>query len=66
METVKINDREMEQVGGGTVIPYVVQPGDTLGAIASRFNVSVDQLMKWNDIKNPNIITVGQQIKVMF
>ena len=60
MEKAKMNDQEMRQVSGGTVLPYVVQPGDTLGVIAQKFGVSVDQLMKWNDIKNPNIITVGQ------
>lgn len=66
MDKVKMNDAELDMVSGGTVIPYSVQPGDTLGVIAQKFNVSVDQLMRWNNIQNPNIITVGQQLKVKF
>lgn len=66
MDKVKMNDEQMDQVVGGSVIPYVVEPGDTLTAIAQKFSVSVEQLMKWNDIKNPNMLLVGQQLKVKF
>lgn len=43
---------------------YTVQAGDTLGEIASNFKVSVDQLVKWNGVKNPNVISVGQKIRI--
>ena len=62
----KISDEKLDQISGGTIINYAIQPGDTLSAIASRFNVTIDQLMRWNSISNPNIVTVGQQIKVKF
>ena len=38
---------------------YVVQPGDTLGKIALRFNISVDELTAANSISNPNQLYVG-------
>ena len=42
---------------------YMVRPGDTLGAIAQRFEVTVQQLLTVNpQITNPNVIFVGQQI----
>ena len=62
----KISDEKLDQISGGTIINYAIQPGDTLSAVASRFNVTIDQLMRWNSISNPNIVTVGQQIKVKF
>lgn len=43
---------------------YTVAKGDTLSAIAQRNNTSVDSLAKTNNISNPNLINVGQKIKL--
>lgn len=43
---------------------YVVQPDDTLGSIAARFNVSINDLMAANNISDPNVLDVGQQIVI--
>ena len=43
---------------------YTVVLGDTLGKISNRFGVSVDQLVKLNNIDNPNLIYVGTVLKV--
>ncbi|WP_338930485.1 LysM peptidoglycan-binding domain-containing protein [Streptomyces netropsis] len=43
---------------------YTVQSGDTLTAIAARFGTTVEQLVKWNNIPNPDLIKVGQQLIV--
>ena len=44
---------------------YTVKSGDTLGAIASRNGTTVGQIMEANpQIKNPNAISVGQQIRI--
>ena len=43
---------------------YTVVLGDTLGKISSRFGVSVDELIKLNNISNPNLIYVGEVLKV--
>ena len=66
MNKVAMNDEEMDQVTGGSILPYSVQSGDTLAKIAKKYNVTLEQLMKWNDIKNPDMITVGQQLKIKF
>ncbi len=39
---------------------YVVQRGDTLGEIAQRYSVSVEELVRSNNIPNPNSLEVGQ------
>lgn len=65
-KVVKMNDDMMEEVTGGSVLPYTVQPGDSLDRIAKKYNVTVDQLQKWNNIKDPNFLTVGQQLKIKF
>jgi LysM repeat protein len=43
---------------------YIVQPGDTLGKIAARYGTSVNNLMRLNGLSNPNLIWVGQRLKV--
>lgn len=43
---------------------YVVQEGDTLTAIARKYNTTVAKLKKKNSIPNANLIYVGQVIRV--
>ena len=43
---------------------YIVQLGDTLSAIASRFNVTVNDLVAANPALDPNILSEGQQIVI--
>ena len=42
----------------------VVKRGNTLSQIAKEYNTSYQYLAKINNIKNPNLIYVGQKIKV--
>ena len=43
---------------------YTVQPGDTLGAIALRFNISVGTLQRANHIPDPNSLSVGVTLTI--
>jgi LysM repeat protein len=43
-----------------TPLTYQVQPGDTLGDIATRLGVPLQDLMEINDIDDPNALDVGQ------
>lgn len=43
---------------------YIVKRGDTLSSIATTFNTTYQVLASYNKIKNPNIIRVGQVIKI--
>lgn len=43
---------------------YIVQKGDTLTAIAKKYNTTVQNLVKLNNIKNPDLILVGQKLRV--
>ncbi len=43
---------------------YVVQRGDTLLAIADKFGLVVGDLIRANDIKDPNLIVVGQRLDI--
>lgn len=43
---------------------YVVQSGDTLSSIAAKFGTSYQTLASLNGIANPNLIYVGQALRV--
>src|SRR5690625_125569 len=43
---------------------YTVKRGDTLSHIAKRFNTTVADLVRINNIKDANLIRVGQKIKL--
>ncbi|MGW4897316.1 LysM peptidoglycan-binding domain-containing protein [Kitasatospora sp. NPDC004240] len=43
---------------------YIVKSGDTLTSIARMFGTTIDQLVAWNNIPNPDLIKVGQRLIV--
>ncbi len=43
---------------------YIVVKGDTLSNIAKRYNTTVKRLAEINGIANPNLIRVGQYLKI--
>lgn len=43
---------------------YIVKSGDTLSEIAQQFETSVDKIASDNGIKNVNLITIGQRLKI--
>ena len=43
---------------------YTVVLGDTLGKVANRFGVTVDELVKLNKLSDPNLIYVGTVLKI--
>ena len=43
---------------------YTVKKGDTLSAIAKKYGTTYQKIAQHNGIANPNIISVGQKIKI--
>ena len=43
---------------------YIVVKGDTLSSIAKRYNTTVKRLVEVNGITDPNLIHVGQYLKI--
>lgn len=43
---------------------YVIQAGDTLGSVASRYGVSWETIAQANQIDDPNAVSVGQNILI--
>ena len=79
-DEIKINESELEEVTGGAgswqqyakgsfvnygnYLVYTVAPGDVLSGIAIRFGVTYQQIAQWNNIKNPDVISIGQKLTI--
>lgn len=47
----------------GEVTTYSVKAGDTLWAISRRFNVTVNQIKQWNNLRS-NFLSIGQRLSI--
>jgi len=45
-------------------LPYTVVPGDNLYTISHNYNTTVENVLKFNNIPNPNLIYSGQKIVI--
>lgn len=43
---------------------YVVQPGDNLLAIATRYSLTVDDILRANNLANPDFVFAGQRLVI--
>lgn len=74
--TNNINEKELENVTGGwqyangsfvnygNYIVYTVAPGDVLSGIGQRYGVSYMQIAQGNNIRNPDLIGIGQKLTI--
>lgn len=61
-ETTKPVKPSKPQTSSETI--YIVKKGDTLSGIASKYGTTYQVLASYNGISNPNLIGVGQTIKI--
>ena len=61
---VELTEAEMVALSGGKEEYYTVKSGDALWKIAKKYGTTVAQLVKWNNIKNPDLIYPGQTLRV--
>ena len=61
-----LTDKELKNITGGTRIPYLVKKGDTLSKLADKFHCTVEDICEWNNIKDPNMIMIGQKLIILF
>lgn len=49
----------------GQIFVYKVLPGDIPGAIAARFGISLNTLLWANNLSNPNLIKIGDDLVIL-
>lgn len=66
LETVNVIDNIEETIGGDdhqySMVIYFVKSGDTLWKIAKKYKSTVEDIVRINNIENPDKIDVGMQL----
>lgn len=64
----KVQDLVNQKLGiekkSNTPVYYIIRHGDNLTKIAKQFNTTVDELVRLNNIPDPNLIFAGNQLRV--
>lgn len=61
IKEAKLNHLEDEDIKPNV---YIVKSGDTLSGIASMYGTTYQELAKYNNIENPNLIYPGEEIRI--
>lgn len=68
MSWINRKDVEILQTTATSSVPaasvHVVRSGETLSGIAARYGTTYPELARLNGLQNPNLIYIGQQLKV--
>lgn len=59
-----VNKPQTEAPNTNRTITYKVRRGDSLARIASKFNLSVDEIIKWNNLAGQKYLQPGQKLKL--
>src|SRR5204862_1309975 len=62
--TISLTDSTQVTTAPANAQYYVIQSGDTLGAIAAKYNTTVDELVTLNPEVDPTALQPGQRIRV--
>lgn len=62
--SIVVNDKPTDNPKKKKTITYTVKKGDTLSEIADKYGTTYQTIAKENGIKNPNVIKVGQKLKI--
>ena len=60
----EVQARVNKILGVNNKVYYTVQKNDNLTKIAKKYGTTVNQLVAWNNIANPNLIYAGQKLRV--
>jgi len=55
---------DTSKLAPGTLLDYILQPGDTLRAIALRFNSTQDAIKLQNKLTDINVLVAGQKLVI--
>lgn len=58
----KVEEKKEERP---SIFVHKVSSGETLGAIASAYGITVDTILSANELTNPNRISVGQELQIL-
>ncbi len=62
--TADDDDEDSETITPDGLTPYTVTAGDTLLAIARRFDTTINDIVEANNLANPDSLSIGQELLI--
>jgi len=59
-----VEEEEVQNFSPFSIVVYYAQKGDSLWNIAKKFRTTVDEILKINDIKDKNMINIGEKLYI--
>ena len=63
-ENLKVPVLENNKISDTSHRLYIVRRGNTLTGISREYDISIESIVELNDIKNPNLIYVGEVLRI--
>ena len=63
-QKIKVPNYDTNEIHDTNHKIYIVEPGDTLTAISEEYGVSIQSIVNLNNIQNPNLIYVGETLRI--
>lgn len=63
-QKLKVPKLEDNKIHDTSHILYIVEPGNTLTQISNEYGVSIEDIVRLNNIQNPNLIYVGEVLRI--
>lgn len=60
-----VQEKECEKKNEYSMVVYFVKPHDTVWKIAKMFKVTMDSIIRANDLEDPNKINVGEKLYIL-
>ena len=61
IEDVIEEEEEVEKINSSVII-YVIEEGDTLWKLAKKYKTTISDIVKLNDIQDPDYIVAGEKL----
>jgi len=56
---------EIDSEAGNNIVEYIVESGDTLSSVASKFEISIETILWANDLTSKSVIRPGQKLIIL-
>ena len=62
----KLSTNELEEVTGGTVVPYIAKGNENMQELFKKNHCSEEQFLRWNNLQSLSQIQPGQKLIFKF
>ena len=66
MNKAALSDESLDQVTGGTILPYTPKSGDSWTKLETEFHVTAAQIRAWNNLPENSPVPIGKTLDIYY